>query len=319
MKSNNALLSIRVIAMTMIFLCHAFYLSDTYAFIGQFFNVGVPIFFILSGYLHSLNRKPNNFLCWLRKKTVQLYIPYLIILLLLFIATFAVHGRITNIRLWVWNILPISGITEIYLPGWSHWWYITDIWVCYALTNIFHSIKTCANRKILIIIFLFAYPVLLIIFSLINSYPICTLCTAIISYALGFFLCEHLFEHKKLPWLLITTGILLRLIFHTFANDSQIYVLVLAPITHQILGLGIFLIIFNTVSKLKSESDFLNQLLHFGAGISYEFYLIHQIVLNYPLVPNLLIIHTWLGFFISLVLAIILSKVSKSILKHIIS
>ena len=53
---------IRILGALFIFLCHACNESGSMVIgmLGQFFNVGVPIFFILSGYLHSQKPAPQS-------------------------------------------------------------------------------------------------------------------------------------------------------------------------------------------------------------------------------------------------------------------
>ena len=64
---------IRISGALFIFLCHACIESGNLigGMLGQFFNVGVPIFFVLSGYLHSLKNAPAHILRWYAKKTTK--------------------------------------------------------------------------------------------------------------------------------------------------------------------------------------------------------------------------------------------------------
>ena len=67
---------IRISGALLIFLCHACSESDNLigGMLGQLFNVGVPIFFILSGYLHSLKNAPVHIVRWYAKKLQRLIV-----------------------------------------------------------------------------------------------------------------------------------------------------------------------------------------------------------------------------------------------------
>ena len=47
------------------------------AFVGQLFNVGVPIFYLISGYLYG-NAEIKDIRTWLCKRLIRLYIPLLL-------------------------------------------------------------------------------------------------------------------------------------------------------------------------------------------------------------------------------------------------
>ena len=57
---------LRISGALLIFLCHACSGAGNLigSMLGQLFNVGVPVFFALSGYLHSLKNAPVHILHW---------------------------------------------------------------------------------------------------------------------------------------------------------------------------------------------------------------------------------------------------------------
>lgn len=64
MKKNNAIVLLRVMSMFMIILCHiSFYYTflPGSGFVGQFLNVGVQIFLLISGFLYG-RKTLTNFL-----------------------------------------------------------------------------------------------------------------------------------------------------------------------------------------------------------------------------------------------------------------
>ncbi|MBR4723604.1 MAG: acyltransferase family protein, partial [Clostridia bacterium] len=52
-EESNIISVIRVFAMFLIVLCHISYTYGKFAFIGQVFNVGVDVFFIVSGFIYG--------------------------------------------------------------------------------------------------------------------------------------------------------------------------------------------------------------------------------------------------------------------------
>ena len=69
---------IRFIGVVLILLCHYTEQSSS-SFLNmsaQFFNIGVPIFIILSGFLFGVREGGENALSWYFKRIKRIYIPY---------------------------------------------------------------------------------------------------------------------------------------------------------------------------------------------------------------------------------------------------
>lgn len=76
---------VRIVGMFLIFATHLF-LGFYGSSLGYFFNVGVPLFFIISGYLYGKKeiKEPLN---WYFRRFVKICIPmYIFVLLVCFIA-----------------------------------------------------------------------------------------------------------------------------------------------------------------------------------------------------------------------------------------
>ena len=65
---------IRAIAMVLIILCHYCDYFEGVEFLSQLFNVGVPIFFIISGFLYG-QKQINNIKKWYIKQFAKIVIP----------------------------------------------------------------------------------------------------------------------------------------------------------------------------------------------------------------------------------------------------
>lgn len=64
----------RTVAMLSIVMCHLVSWFPSISFIGQFFNVGVPVFFIISGYLYG-QKDIKRIIPWYKKQFVKIILP----------------------------------------------------------------------------------------------------------------------------------------------------------------------------------------------------------------------------------------------------
>ena len=67
---------VRVCAMFFIMICHVGSRFNLEV-VGQFFNVGVPIFFLISGFLYG-GKEITDAKQWLSKRLIRIYIPLLL-------------------------------------------------------------------------------------------------------------------------------------------------------------------------------------------------------------------------------------------------
>lgn len=67
------------------FLCHAVQLSGSALLqkSGQIFNVGVPMFMMLSGFLFALKPAPASYRIWFKNRIIRILVPYYLFLLFL--------------------------------------------------------------------------------------------------------------------------------------------------------------------------------------------------------------------------------------------
>lgn len=138
---------IRICGALLIFLCHACNESGTAlgGILGQVFNIGVPIFFVLSGYLHSMKSIPNSVGTWYWKKAKRIMVPLYIFLGILAII-YLVTGHKINLIVWLQTIIPICGITQNYISGCGHLWFITHLLICYAITPLLQKYKSLTKK-----------------------------------------------------------------------------------------------------------------------------------------------------------------------------
>lgn len=103
---------------------------------SQFFNIGVEIFIILSGFLFGTRsgeicKEPRK---WYRKRLQRIYIPYEIFILIL--AVVHILRGINIFKLdWLWLMLGLQG-SVVGVLGAEQTWFITPLLICYAITPI---------------------------------------------------------------------------------------------------------------------------------------------------------------------------------------
>ena len=103
---------VRVVAMFFIIICHlGSYFSAN--IIAMFFNVGVHIFFLISGYLYgakSIENTPQ----WLFKRYLRLVIPSVIWLLIIVLSAVFHRNELPQIHEMVFLILNLQGLNFIF-------------------------------------------------------------------------------------------------------------------------------------------------------------------------------------------------------------
>ena len=109
-EQSNAIVLIRAIAMLSIVLCHVF--QAYHSPLANLFNVGVPIFFGISGYLYG-NKQIGDWKQWAFDRFTKVYVPYAVFLLLV-VSLYAVFCP--------YNLTILGSVVQIFnLQGITHW------------------------------------------------------------------------------------------------------------------------------------------------------------------------------------------------------
>lgn len=274
---------IRILACCSIYICHVFegYYETTGSMIGaaggMLFNIGVPIFFILSGYLYSTKKvEASHVLKWYGKQGKKLFIPLWFFLLGVF-AVHAANGIYHSWFKWLQNILPVIGITERYLPGCGHLWYITDLIVCYLLTPLFMKLAQPKH--------LWWIAGSYILIKLVGAYTIppiySTLLASIGSYLFGFYFFRISKKFFKVIRWLLPVALILRILLKLLFDGTPLYDNFLVDLCHKFLAVAIIATIYPIASQLYTRAR-LVQVLNRLSQYTYEFYLVHSPVINGP-------------------------------------
>ena len=239
MKRDISIQIVRICAMFSIILCHIVQEADNKLIVmtGQFFNIGVYIFLIISGFLYS-NKKiePKKFY---KDRFLKIMIPIYIFLIPIFIIQMSKGTfNIFKLLIYLFNLQGIFGGID----GASHLWFITAIGICYLLLPIFQFIKKEKKLSLIFNIMLFGIT---IVFCFINR-TLGMIFICISTYSFGYFYFGLFYNNKKSCKLLICVfliNISIRVLFKYLFDETVLYDLILVGITQNICSICIIQLI----------------------------------------------------------------------------
>lgn len=312
-EQSKAISSIRVVASLMIVLCHILQGMDNE--LAWWFNIGVQVFLCMSGFLlaHSVYSNWREYL-WRRIK--RLAYPYWILLTVIIPIYFLVGVKITWNQVIIYS-LGMEGVVGEKIPGLEHLWFITTIIICYILLISMDKLKKVIikNREIR---FWFSLGLVCICIQLISTVTGIGINNGawIATFFIGYFLSaryEYTIPNKLIylaaPIIGITTGIR---VYFSYLQEikveflQKIFNILFIPWSKVLLGCFIFMVLYNIFSKFYLDRK-LNRGVKWLDNISYEMYLVHQVIILGPLSLLKLTSKLWINLIIILILVILLS------------
>ena len=148
-RESSTLSMIRVGAMMSIVVCHLFQAYGKYEF-SSVFNVGVQVFFVLSGYLYGA-KTITSWMDFAKRRVMKLYMPYA--LLLAIMSPLVIYDF--GLMKYGWYLLNLQGLCGISsrlhafsIPPLAHCWFLTAIFVSYATLPFLQQIRIHAPLAI---------------------------------------------------------------------------------------------------------------------------------------------------------------------------
>ena len=240
---DDAVSLVRLTGMTCILLCHLSTWFGLYA-LTQLFNVGVPLFLMVSGYLYAgKDLRPVSFLC---RRYVKVTVP--VLLFLAFLSAF----YLISVQTPAWETLPLylvnlQGVSFLcgYIPytefctGVGHLWFLTVLFVCYLcilpLGKLRASEKLSVRGAVCLVLASTAAVAALI--------PVRIYLQYIQIFLIGYFGKKFFFRIRTKTYLLFTClmvcAIALRLVMRRTAGETVAYT-VAAALSHNVLAFWIF-------------------------------------------------------------------------------
>lgn len=316
-KSINYATFIRVIGTVMILFCHFTQKNQNriVQMSAQFFNIGVSLFFILSGFLLGTKSKAiENFKGWYMKRIKRIYISYEIFLLMLAAVTWY-QGKSILTKDWIFLILGMQG-TVVGVLGAEHTWYLTALLICYFVTPI---INKWINQKIINSSNMFWGVFLIsIVLAFVKQKYVFVLLSPMIVYIIAFYMGKKI-NHIKFSRRngVMVAGIMLfvfgaRIIMRSFFDGMLIYDRMVVFYTQGIGAFCIFYMVgtFFEKSKVGKGIKFIND-------ISFEIYLVHYMFVVGPVslfgITQNWILDCILATLVSVITAAIIYNISKII------
>lgn len=309
-SKNKSLQLIRIISMLSIVTCHILINSKNMIIynLSHFFDVGVFVFLILSGYLYS-DKEIRSGKDFFKRKFTKLILPvYIYGIIVISLSNITIYSKIKNIAVVLTNTESIFKTTN----GINHLWFITIILVCYSFLILLKK-----NTKILDNIYNYIPFILMSIFLLLSfvNARIASIFIYLLTFYIGMIIKKDCVKKKHTVFIssmVAITSILIRVIFKFLMDETIFYNIIISNITHMMLAGSLFVILFTLFEKFKYCKQKINKCIDYIDSITYYIYITHYSFLVGPIYKvdsiNIKIIYPILFTIIS---AVILKKLTE--------
>ncbi len=331
-NESKTIACIRVAATIFIVLCHYFQALNC-SELGQIFNVGVPIFFMISGYLYGQKPIKEATAVWYKKQFIKIVVPvYMFYLIMGVILCLIGEQGALNVGQLVIHILNLQGLTDVMLGNIKSapLWFITYILICYRLTPVLNKLnkKLSLKKQVFAIITLYASEIICILNINARGFMAVGF-IGVLLYCAMFFVGANWNKRISVRLYISMTimmifAIILRLYVKNLADTNNdffeiLYGRIVAAYTHQVLGVWIFFTVYALCGFMKKLVDFAFPLIKIIDRYSFSIYIVHSTFLDGVFsvmnLTNNLAINTILFCICTFVSAMLLDKISKRIIK----
>lgn len=266
--------------MLLIIFCHICqYYDSEWAW---WLNVGVQIFFIISGYLYG-SKHIDEPISWFKRQLIKILIPYWAFLTIAILT----YGFICPANLSVTNIIS-SYLTAGTLKGIEHLWFVNYILFCYLITPYLAFLRDYLSRYSLrktLFVLIAVFGIYSIISILLNiHYRPGEVCCYIIGYFISSIQSRSqkdvikICAYMSIPLCILSNALFSYLKYVMEVDMYQGHSLHITEFSHLFLGLAISTCFMTCFNKIKA-----NSMLSFSDKYSYEIYLVHQLFILSPL------------------------------------
>ena len=307
----------RVFGVICILLCHLVQeCSIAYVqMLAQFFNVGVDIFIIISGFCFGLQGKIVEWKKWYKKRIKRIYIPYEIFLIVLAFV-YLIVGRTLNFKNWLSCILGVQG-ANVGVLGADHTWFITALLLCYLITPVLSEFDFEKKSVTYITIgILWIVPFVLSFMPMRVFHTIGVLiCYYSIAYIWGRKYQNGYRIHYRYLWHYILGIIILfmiRVSGKIFMDGSRMYDCNIVSYTQVLIAFCILAIFSILLSRVKVTDG-----IKWLGSISYEIYLYHYMFIVGPS-SFFKVINSWLlASILSVAFAVVMAYIMNRAVRKI--
>ena len=285
--------------MMLIVACH---IAQCYGLkIAFLLNVGVQLFFFLSGFLYGKLDQPKSSFEFYWKRFFKVYLPY-IIWVFLIIVVYTVFGlyrvSLKQIVLYLlnlqWFVTPIEGL--------NHLWFLTVLMICYLMTPWVK--KLLVKRPALFVAFFMACCIVEFLFVKKFYSIVAWVALYLTGMLFGTYYSKTFSSVVMLVSAMALTVLSVRFSPDMLANEAfREYSIWL----HWILGLFLFVTLFHWLPILLDPQKQHCCILHLDK-LSYEVYLIHHPLIMGPLSLLFMTKYCWLNIIIVLFVVYVLAR-----------
>lgn len=288
-EESNVISIWRISATILIILCHYIQWFEKISFISQIFNVGVPIFFIISGYLFGA-KKIENYKKWLLGRLFTIVMPLYVYYVLAFVLLLVTQKGVGSIQFVdvLKTLLCLEGITGGGIGNimTSHLWFVSYILICYLITPFLNKIKN-KSCKVLSLFLALCIIIQVILIVIIQPIGFIVWSPGVLLYAVSFVFSSkwnRKIDSGRIFISVSTITILclcLRLSFKYLADVSQgsmisiIYDRIIVTYTHLILGIVICFLLYVFFYKYNNLAEWMCTKFRFLNKNSYHVYIVH--------------------------------------------
>lgn len=276
---NPTISMIRLLAMLSIIACHfCQYYDCEWAW---WLNVGVQVFFIISGYLYG-SRSIDEPILWLKKRFVKILTPYYIFLTLAIVGYLIISPDMIGVGNLVSSYLVVGTIKGI-----SHLWFVSYILFCYIITPYLVAIRDYLSSKsklytfCSIVVIVGIYSIIEILIDghfrpgMIGCY-ILGFYTAVFVKRIGERFLQICFWVSLLPT--IISNYVYCHLHYIKGLDMKGLLAHITDYSHALFGYSITMLLLLLFKNIKES-----RVLEYSDKYSYEIYLVHQLFILSPL------------------------------------
>ena len=280
---------VRLIGMVCILLCHLFSWFGVAA-LAQLFNVGVPVFLLISGFLYGGKTiRPRSFFAY---RYLRITLPVGVFVLLLSVYLFFFARESANFGMIPLYMLNLEGCSFVcgYIPyaelctGTGHLWFLTVLMLCYICLPFVqkagkHVRFSRAQRIALLVISCAVVALLSLVWIYLSYFQI---------FFIGYACKKHAWQIRVRSWLfwtgLMAAAVAVRLFFVLRGMDDSAWYLSVVSLQQNMLAFWIF----STVRLIyRYRADLLDTVMQSKAfrhadELSFYVYIVHYMFLVGP-------------------------------------
>lgn len=276
---------LRCCSMISIILCHMVQIPGSKVqFLAQLFNLGVQVFFLVSGFSLGLQGEITDIKKWYKRRFRKVFVPYLFFLMVLFTVYCCKPYCFAQLTPGIFfsTLFGVQGFTKTLL-GATQTWFITSILLFYLVLPFFSKMwfrlsYRKSNKIAILLILVVAFFLTYLILEKLVAVIIGPVFMALAAYIIGVEYKSDLYSKIKIiPTVLFMIISFLTRFACVFIRHEKLEAVFVAVSAFGIAFTvcALFLVIFR-----KSQG---NKYLSFLTGISFEVYLYHNMFIEGPI------------------------------------